>query len=369
MCHSMVGYERILGCRQFQNSIAESSKSLIEKKIKTMGVASAFRIMEREIIHCTTDSRFTFIGLERNPESVKSLEGCTKCWVEEARNVNAYSMEILIPTIRESGSECWWSWNPKYKIDPVDEYFRGEFIPEDCVVREVDYNDNPYWFNTTMPAEKALMFKVNKDKHDHIWGGGYDEIGEARIFQNTRIGRIPIPEHIVPLFGLDFGSHKKTSDPNAMVKVYVLEDTKQIYIAQEGYGRCVLGDLATLCASLTESQLFPIVADSARPETIEFLNSNEEYRFNVIASRKGPGSVKAGIEWLQGYDIVIDPICTQMIYEAGAYKYKIDPLTRLILPVPADADNHLWDAVRYATEAARSGQLGGITIIGGRRKS
>ena len=60
-----------------------------------------------------------------------------------------------------------------------------------------------------------------------------------------------------------------------------------------------------------------------------------------------------GVEFLKSYDIVVHPRCKNLINELENYKYKVDPLTGMILPVLADKDNHVIDACRYALEGAR----------------
>jgi phage terminase large subunit len=103
--------------------------------------------------------------------------------------------------------------------------------------------------------------------------------------------------------------------------------------------------------SLPDSEKWPMVADSARPETINHLRKNG---FPKIASAiKGARSVEEGIEFLQSFDIVVHPRCVHTIEELTLYSYKTDPLTGLVLPVLADKDNHVIDALRYALEGAR----------------
>ena len=51
----------------------------------------------------------------------------------------------------------------------------------------------------------------------------------------------------------------------------------------------------------------------SQPGTIEFLRSRG---FGVVAARKGPGSVREGIMFMQGYQLVIDPDCEAMRNEA-----------------------------------------------------
>jgi phage terminase large subunit len=73
----------------------------------------------------------------------------------------------------------------------------------------------------------------------------------------------------------------------------------------------------------------------------------------IMPAIKGPKSVEEGIEWLKSHDIVVHPRCKHTIDELSCYSYKTDPLTGAVLPVLADRDNHLIDALRYACEASR----------------
>lgn len=352
--HSAQRELRIVGARQFQNSIRDSSKELIEKKIYKFGLQKKFWIGKSEIVNERTGSRFTFIGLERNPDSARSLEGCDICWVEEARNISQTSMNTLIPTIRKPGSEVWWSWNPVDPKDPVDAMFRGEVIPKNSYIREVDYLDNPWFFTTEMPDEMERLREADYALYEHVWLGAYYNRSQSRIFNNWRVGYVDVPDYVLPQFGLDFGFAR---DPNALIKLYVIEDKRQIYIAREAFGNVSLRDLPEFVRDVPESTQFTIVGDSSRPETIDYLNG---FGFSVVGARKGPGSIKAGIEWLQGYEVVISPECPRMEEEARLYSWVVDKLTKKILNEPSDNFNHGWDAIRYATEVNRDG--GGVQL-------
>lgn len=345
--------KRIVCARQFQNSIADSSKTLIEIKIKELGLSDQFRITDREIVHIYTQSRFTFIGLDRNPDSAKSLEGADICWIEEARTINARSMEILIPTIRKPGSELIWTWNPEKPDDPVDDYFRGnhnvpgrKFVaPPNSIICDVGIEDNPWFYHTTLPQEMWHMEAGNHTRFLHVWKGGYDESYETKVFTNIIHGRLPITEYMAPRYGIDFGFGQ---DPFAIVKLYVNNLTRQIYIARTASGRFPLRDLPLVIDSVIESRDDLIRADPSGAIEIDHLQSQG---FNVIKAHKPAGSVKSGISWLQGYQIWIDPDCEDMREEARLYSWQVDKLTRKVLSVPVDAHNHLWDSVRYATES------------------
>ena len=73
----------------------------------------------------------------------------------------------------------------------------------------------------------------------------------------------------------------------------------------------------------------------------------------IVGAVKGPKSVEDGVEWLKSYDIVVHPRCVHTIDELTCYSYKVDPQTQQVLPVLADKDNHVIDALRYACEGVR----------------
>lgn len=339
--------KRIVCCRQFQNSLRDSSKELIEQKIRDLGFSDYFRILEREIICLRTGSRFTFIGLDRNPTAVKSLEGADIAWVEEASAINLISLEILVPTIRKPGSEIIWSWNPDRRDDPVDAYFRGSMPPPGSLVVYVGYEDNPWFFHTEMPSEMWFMKVLNPKRYEHIWNGAYDDTYEGRVFTNITIGRVSVPDNVPARFGMDFGFGK---DPSSVIKLYVIEASRTIYVARERTGTVALRDLPALLDDVLDARTDWVIADSSQPGTIDHLNAQG---FRITGSIKGAGSVKTGINWLQGYRIVIDPDCSNLIEEARLYSWMVDRVTKMPLPVPIDAHNHSWDAVRYATEPCR----------------
>lgn len=352
--------KRIVCARQFQNSIRDSVKELLELKMREMGIIAQFGIYDREIVHKATESRFTFIGLDRNPDSAKSLEGADICWVEEARTINSRSMEILIPTIRKPGSQLIWTWNPEFRDDPVDSYFRGPRqaelakilgeIPDarPNLIRRVGIEDNPWFYHTPMAQEMLLMMRSNYARYLHVWLGGYDDGYESKVFSNILIARLSeIPDVFAPRYGMDFGFG---NDPSFITKTYVNEGLKQIYIQKEACGRVPLRDLPAMMDSVLDDREDLIKADSSQPGTIEHLCSQG---FNMVGAKKGPGSVKAGINWLQGYKIIIDPDCEEMREEARLYSWQVDKITKKRLSVPIDAHNHGWDSVRYGTEDAQ----------------
>jgi phage terminase large subunit len=110
-------------------------------------------------------------------------------------------------------------------------------------------------------------------------------------------------------------------------------------------------DTPDLFFTVPDSEKWPMVADSARPETISHMRRNGFPK--IMPAVKGPKSLEEGIEFLKTYDIVVHPRCKHTIDELTLYSYKIDKLTGNILPLLDDKKNHIIDALRYACEGVR----------------
>lgn len=360
---------RVLCCREIQKSIRDSVKALLVKKIKELGREAEFEVLDTEIRH-KCGSLATFVGLRTNIESVKSTEDVDIAYVSEARTVSQTSWEVLIPTIRNEGSEILVDYNPKDEKDPVDAMFAGkDGPPPGSIVRHINYTDNKH-FPEVLRREMEYDKRRDPEKYNHVWLGQHKKNSEARVFKNVRIEPVPTPPPgTVFRFGADWGF---SVDPSVLLRMWM--DGRTLYIDREAYRvGCETQDLPKLFAGkagalpgeewtpaleavypgIEDAKKWPITADSARPETISAM---KKHGFNVVPARKGAGSINEGIEWLQSYDIVIDPQCTHAEYEFTSFSFKIDPLTNQVLPILEDKDNHLIDAARYATEALRKGR-------------
>lgn len=114
---------------------------------------------------------------------------------------------------------------------------------------------------------------------------------------------------------------------------------------------CEIDQLPDLFDRVPDSRKWFITADSARPETISYMQKHGYPK--ISAAIKGSGSIEEGVEFLLSYDIIVHPRCVETIKEFSTYSYKVDKLTEEVLPILSDRDNHVIDAVRYACEGAR----------------
>ncbi len=173
---------RILCCREVQKSIKHSVHKLLSDRIAALGLGHFYQILETEI-RGINGTEFSFAGLlNHTVESVKSFEGATITWIEEAQTVSAFSLSILIPTVvRTSKPMVIMSMNPKLPSDAVySQYVLGE--RDDTVVVQINYTDNK-----ECPDELIALAEQMKaddyDQYEHIWLGRPKEIADGAIYK------------------------------------------------------------------------------------------------------------------------------------------------------------------------------------------
>ena len=353
---SVTQHIRCVGLREHQNSIKDSSKTLIEHWIRELGFERAFTPTEYEI-RGPNDSLFVFSGLQNHTAtSIKSMEGFNRAWVDEAQAISVRSFDILTPTFRAPGAELRFSWNPESPKDAVDKFFRNEdgspkTDDPDIICVRANYSDNP-WFPAGLRQDMERDRLRDPDKYAHIWLGEYGRNSEARVFRNWTVGRLEIPDNARPYFGADWGF---SVDPTAMIRLWVWDRT--IYIDRELSKVGLEIDRTPAFfdgindARIPDVRKWPIIADSARPETIAYMRAHGFPKMEP--AKKGPGSRDEGVEFLKSFDITISPDCPKAIDEFTLFAYEIDKKTGEVLPVLTDGNDHEIDCARYALEKLR----------------
>ena len=358
--HVMNPNERSLCVRETQSSLSQSVKHLLETKIVSMGVGHYFDI-QRDCIRPTKGDGsgiITFKGMQNyNSDSVKSLEDYDRAWWEEAQNASQVSLDLLRPTImRKKGAEMWFTWNPGKSTDPIELLLRCDDPPPGSTVVQVNYEDNP-WMDETALLEMEYDKKRDPDKYAHVWRGKYEQRSEARVFNNWRVEEFEAPEDAVHNLGSDFGF---SIDPTTLIRSHTIG--RKMYIDYEGFMiGCEIVDTPALYSTVPESDKWPMIADSARPETISHCRKNGYPK--IMSAVKGPNSVVEGIEWLKSYEMIVHPRCVHTIDELTAYKYKIDTKTDMVTNILEDKNNHIIDALRYSNEAARRMQKAKVVAV------
>jgi phage terminase large subunit len=367
---------RVLCLREFQNSIKESSHKMLVTTIERLGLQAWFNVT-KDGITSRAGAEFIFKGCHNNLNSLRSMVEIDICWLEEAHSISEASWRVLIPTIREEGSEIWVSFNMDDENDAT--YRRLVAVKRhDSIVHKVNYDSNPY-FPKVLRDEMEFDKESDFHLYEHIWLGMPRQVSNAIILNGKYVQREVDPmgfmeygqDNILRL-GMDFGHGV---DPNALLRMYIrrhkeliqgaMMPVKSLHITHEAYGHADLNDdMVQFVDSVPGTREWPIWCDSARPETISWLCGQQ---FAAKPVEKWDGSVKDGIAHLRGYyEIVIDPQCTNTLREAYAWRYKVDPKNvdehgqPQVLPIVVDKHNHTWDAGRYGLngEILRGGAMG-----------
>jgi phage terminase large subunit len=211
--------------REVQKDLAQSSKLLLESKLKAfrLGEKDGFRVF-RDVIQTPKDGIIIFKGMnDYTADSIKSLEGFKRGWWEEAQTATAHSLNLYRPTLRADGAQRWFSWNPRRKKDPVDMMLRGAEIPTGAIVVRANWKDNPF-FTRELEQERQDCLRQQPEQYEHIWEGGYvtllegayyaKHINEARA--KGRIGNVAADPLLTHRLFFDIGGTGAKADAVAI---------------------------------------------------------------------------------------------------------------------------------------------------------
>ncbi|WP_173911058.1 PBSX family phage terminase large subunit [Acinetobacter sp. Marseille-Q1618] len=203
---------RILCCREIQKSIKQSVHKLLSDRIVALGLGYFYQVLDTEI-RGMNGTEFSFSGLQNHTvDSIKSFEGATITWIEEAQTVSAYSLQILIPTVvRTAHPQIIMSMNPKL---PSDAVYADYVLPErkDTVVVQINYDENK-----NCPAELIALAEQMKaedyDQYEHIYLGRPKEIADGAIYKSefeqikreNRICKVPHDPNLPVYTSWDLG--------------------------------------------------------------------------------------------------------------------------------------------------------------------
>lgn len=345
---------RILCARELQSSIKDSVHRLLSDQVAALGMQRVYDV-GKSYISGINGTEFVFKGLRHNASEIKSMEDIGICWVEEAQGVSEDSWRLLIPTVRNAGSEIWVTYNPDQADDPTHARFVKQ-TPPGAIIRMVNWQDNP-WLSAELDAERRWMLQTDPENYAWIWGGQCRTVTDAQVLKGKiRVEAFePDADWGGPYYGADWGF---AEDPTALVRMWV--HNRALYVEHEAWGVGVeIDHLPAMFDRVPGAREHTVRADSARPETISYMRRQG---FRVVPASKWHGSVEDGVAHLRGYaEIVIHPRCVHAHDEARLWSYKTDRLTGDVLPALKPGNDHIPDAMRYGIEPLiRRGLFGPI---------
>jgi len=199
--------------REFQSSIADSVHALLKEERNRLEL-DGFDITEKAIRCVDNNATARFMGLSRNPESVKSAFGFLTWWIEEAQFLSEKSLRTLTPTARnkpvkglpgsmvEVGDEevdmaqvrMIFCGNPASSEDPFSQRFivpyltdldsSGIYEDDMHLIIKMNYCDNP-WFGVSGLEQERKHDEVNlpRTTYDWVWNGGFNDTIENALIK------------------------------------------------------------------------------------------------------------------------------------------------------------------------------------------
>lgn len=160
---------RVVVARQFQNSIAQSCKSLIESRLTEMDLASQYDFQKTTTLDLETGTQYLYYGIARNLQEIKSLNDVDILIIEEAGKLTKEQWQTIEPTIRKEGSEIWVIWNPDLATD-----FMWSMVlnpPADSIVRKINFDQNPFLSETMIKSIRDAKKRLPPEEFAHIYLG------------------------------------------------------------------------------------------------------------------------------------------------------------------------------------------------------
>lgn len=361
----------VLVIRRYYNTHKDSTYAQLKWAINRLGVSHLWKATKSplELTYLPSGQRIMFRGLD-DPQSITSItvEDGYLCWVwwEEAfqctneDDFNKVDMSIRGEVPEPLFKQHTLTFNPwSDKIWIKSRFF--DKVGKDGVNDEGDILaiTRNYDCNEFLGDDDRLIFermKRDNPRRYSIEGLGNWGIAEGLVYENWQELEFD-PDYLKQktdrydnfiyrqLQGIDFGY---TNDPTAFIALLADEDKREIYIYDEVYKtRMKNKDIADTLIYKGYKKA-RICGDSEDPKTIDELKDLGLYR--MFGAKKGRGSVKAGIQKLQDYKMFVHPRCVNTIVELSNYVWDTDKETGKPTTDPADAYNHLMDALRYATE-------------------
>lgn len=344
-----------LCCRNVAKTIRNSTYNQIVKTITEMGLNSLFKINKSDmVITCLNNGcQILFNGLD-DVEKVKSITPAKgvleRIFIEEATEIKEDAYMQLTKRLRGISSNDKYivmAFNPILKSHWIYKKFFGgwednknSYEDDNVCILKTTYKDNDM---LTLEDKDRLENETDPYYYNVYSLGNWGVLGNV-IFKNWEcVDLSDMIQHFDNIYmGCDFGY---ASDPNALIKINYDKARKIIYVFDEIYQAGMSDDeLAEVAKEFVGKEY--ITCDSAEPKTIDYLASRG---INAVPAMKGADSINRGIRWLQGHKIIIDPKCQNFKNEIEQYHWQEDKYGNAMAKA-VDKDNHLLDALRYATE-------------------
>lgn len=338
---------RVMICRRYGTTMRNSVFKLFKDVIESFKITHLTRIKESDMsITLPNGSEIIFVGLD-NEEKLLSIAGITDIFIEEVYEVPKEIVDQLNLRMRGKApnQQIYMAFNPISAKHWLYDFCEGSTRPESSIYSQSTFRDNPF-----LPDEyvKALedMYRTNPNKARVFCDGNWGADVEGLVYKNHVLSDFDINELIKQGLEVRVGIDWGFVDPTTVVVSLFDKPKKEIYIIGEFYKRgATLEEIKDGIVQLGISKQ-KMYCDGAEPDKVDYLRRNG---FNAVSAKKGVGSVKAGISFLQDMKIICHESCVNVAAELENYVYLKDKKTGQYIEDSYDHDfSHTMDALRYS---------------------
>lgn len=367
---------KCLVVREVYETIRESCFDLFKEILNDMGLLSEDKKDKRRKVvpkvspmqlNFPNGSQIIFKGMDK-VDKVKSINGVSIVWIEEAAEVKYSAYKELLGRIRHPHLSLHFilSWNPvdeqnwTYKhffinkekklktLDPEVLYKRHTVVKGHTYYHHSLPTDNLFLPESYLERLKGLKL-YDPDLYRVAWLGKYGANGLRVLPQLMGMDGLLVEEHIKKIpehlhfIGMDFGFEKSY---NAVIRCAVDELTSTLYVYWEYYKNKMTDDQTAV--ELAHLKPYLITADSEDPKAIQYYNLQG---FRMRGCKKFAGSRLSNVRKIKRFHrIVISNNCPNCWGELKDLVYKVNPKSGEMVYDEFNIDPHTFSAIWYALD-------------------
>ncbi len=330
--------EKFLVLRKTQPAAKRSVAAELKARLDEWGLKDLYKFNQTELVFTFAGGSQILCGGLDDSEKIKSIQGITGVWIEEATEISFDDFTQV--NLRLRGI------TPRYKqimisFNPIDfqhwlkkRFFDENPTPDKTTTHHSTYKDNPFdkTYNETLDS-------LTDANHIAVYKKGLWGQLKGLVYADYTLIKTWPERFEYHGYGLDFGY---SNHPTALIECGIDGDKAYFreHIYDKGLANNVIGDRMGICLPDSSSV---VVADCAEPKSID-----EIYRmgYNIHPCKKGKDSINNGIQRVKQYKIHVHESSINLIKEFNAYKWAEDKNGNM-LNKPVDAFNHALDAGRY----------------------
>jgi phage terminase large subunit len=337
---------KFLIARKVNRTIKRSVFTLFRNLISLWGLYDEFdtNLTDLTITYKRNGAQLMFTGMD-DPEKLKSIEGVTGVWMEEATEFTQEDFEQLDLRLR---GETLYHKQILLTLNPISEqhWIKRVFFDDPidgCFTLKTTYLDNSFI------DDDYKMVMENKKKTNpryyNIYALGNWGTAEGLVFNNYKQQAIKLEDinHLECVQGLDWGY---TNDPTAFHISYIDTVSKKIYVYDGFYEKGMTNEAIAQRIKEMQAHRHKTTADSSEPKSIDRLKM---LGVRVQGAAKGRDSVNTGIDFLCEYEIIVNAHLVEFMTEFNNYCWAVDKDGKATNK-PVDDFNHFIDSLRYSVE-------------------